>query len=651
MRHELRVCLHCGDQHSQQMAQRLHHALDIAGTVIEGKSHRYVGHRSNSKSSKLLTSLIEDYALLGDCRGAALVDRSGSLDWLCLPRFDSGACCAALLGDKGHGSWQVAPVAEIVGVSRRYLEGTLVLETEFVTSTGVVRLTDFMPPQTSESDVFRLIECLEGHVELESRLSIRFDYGSISPWIKRLDRGVRMIAGPERIDCVSDLRMEIEHHSAVSRFSLDAHQQAAFQLTWTRTQDPPSLEKNVRQTLDDTMKWWRDWSSRCTFDGLWRDEVLRSLITLKALTYAPTGGIVAAATTSLPEHIGGVRNWDYRYCWLRDATFTLYSLLIGGYTEEAKAWREWLVNAAAGNPSQLQIMYGVAGERRLTEIELDWLPGYENSRPVRTGNAAYRQHQLDVPGEIMEALHLARRYGIDPDEEAWRVQAAVLEFIDKEWSQPDEGIWEIRGPKRHFTHSKVMAWVAADRAVKDIELFGMPGDADRWMKLRDRIAAEVHVQGFNEKLGGFVQSYGSDETDASLLMLPLVGFVEASDPKMVGTLRLIEERLVSDGFVVRYRTESNVDGLPEGEGAFLLCSFWLADNYFLAGRKREARQLFERLLSLRNDVGLLAEEYDPHARRMLGNFPQAFSHVGLVNTARNLSAGGGPAEERGHEES
>jgi GH15 family glucan-1,4-alpha-glucosidase len=537
----------------------------------------------------------------------------------------------------------------IGNVSRRYLEGTLVLETEFATEVGVVRLTDFMPPQTSESDVFRLVECLEGEVELESRLSIRFDYGSISPWFKRLDRGVRMVAGPERIDFVSDMRMEIENQSASSRFTLAAHQQAAFQLTWTRTQDPPSLEKNVRQTLEDAIKWWRQWSGRCTFDGQWREEVIRSLITLKALTYAPTGGIVAAPTTSLPEHLGGVRNWDYRYCWLRDATFTLYSLLIGGYTEEAKAWREWLVNAAAGNPSQLQIMYGVAGERRLTEIELGWLPGYENSAPVRVGNAAYSQHQLDVPGEIMEALHLARRYGIDPDEEAWRVQAAVLEFLEKEWSKPDEGIWEIRGPKRHFTHSKVMAWVAADRAVKDIELFGMPGEAERWRRLRDTIHAEVHARGYSQKLSGFVQSYGSDETDASLLMLPLVGFVEATDPKMRGTLRLIEERLVSDGFVVRYRTESNVDGLPEGEGAFLLCSFWLADNYSLAGRYREARQLFERLLALRNDVGLLAEEYDPRAKRMLGNFPQAFSHVGLVNTARNLSAEGGPAEERGHE--
>jgi len=596
-----------------------------------------------------LASPIEEYALIGDCRGAGLISRSGAIEWLCLPRFDSGAFFAAILGENRHGFWQIAPTHGVVNTSRRYVKGTLVLETDLITTTGVVRLTDFMAPQTHESDVFRLVECLEGQVELQSQLCVRFDYGSILPWIRRLDRGVRMGAGPERVDCISDLRMEIEENSAISHFTLAAHEQAAFQLTWTRTQDPPPLEKNVKQALADAIQWWRDWSGRCTFEGLWRDDVVRSLITLKALTYAPTGGIVAAPTTSLPEHIGGVRNWDYRYCWLRDATFTLYSLLIGGYTEEAKAWREWLVNAAAGNPSQLQIMYGVAGERRLTEIELDWLPGYENSAPVRIGNAAYSQHQLDVPGEIMEALHLARRYGIDPDKDAWRVQAALLEFLESEWSKPDEGIWEIRGPKRHFTHSKVMAWVAADRAVKDIELFGMPGESHRWQKLRDMIHTEVLAQGYSEKLGAFVQSYGADETDASLLMLPLVGFVEATDPKMRGTLRLIEERLVSDGFVVRYRTESNVDGLPVGEGAFLLCSFWLADNYALAGRYEQARELFEKLLSLRNDVGLLAEEYDPRARRMLGNFPQAFSHVGLVNTARNLSAGGGPAMERGHE--
>lgn len=422
------------------------------------------------------------------------------------------------------------------------------------------------------------------------------------------------------------------------------------QLTWTKTHDPSPLEKNALQSLQDATQWWCEWSGRCTYQGPYREAVLQSLITLKALTYGPTGGIVAAATTSLPEHIGGVRNWDYRYCWLRDSTFTLYALLIGGYTEEARAWRKWLVNAAAGDPAQLQIMYGVAGERRLTESVLDWLPGYEGSAPVRIGNAAYNQHQLDVPGEVMETLHLARRYGLDADEDAWRVQTAVMESLETQWELPDEGIWEIRGQRQHFTHSKVMAWVAADRAVKDIEMFGMPGDAARWKRLRDNIHAEVCARGYSSRRGAFVQSYGSDETDASLLMLLLVGFIEADDPRMVGTLKFIEQQLLKDGFVVRYQTQSNVDGLPEGEGAFLLCSFWLADNYALAGKREKARQLFEMLLELRNDVGLLAEEYDPRAKRMLGNFPQAFSHVGLVNTARNLAGHGGPAEDRGHEE-
>ena len=597
-----------------------------------------------------MAARIEDYALLSDCRSAALVDRQGSIDWLCMPRFDSPAMCAALLGTAEHGHWQIAPRGRVINSRRRYRPGTMVLETELETETGTVRLTDFMPPQTGEADLFRLVECLSGSVEMESRMTLRFDYGSIRPWKTALERGIRAVAGPDCVYCVSDQRMVIDKTSAVSSFQLAAHQQAAFQLTWTKTHDPSPLEKNALQSLQDATQWWCEWSGRCTYQGPYREAVLQSLITLKALTYGPTGGIVAAATTSLPEHIGGVRNWDYRYCWLRDSTFTLYALLIGGYTEEARAWRKWLVNAAAGDPAQLQIMYGVAGERRLTESVLDWLPGYEGSVPVRIGNAAYSQHQLDVPGEVMETLHLARRYGLDPDEDAWRVQTAVMEFLETQWEQPDEGIWEIRGQRQHFTHSKVMAWVAADRAVKDIEMFGMPGDAARWKRLRDNIHAEVCARGYSSRRGAFVQSYGSDETDASLLMLPLVGFIEADDPRMVGTLGFIEQQLLKDGFVVRYQTQSNVDGLPEGEGAFLLCSFWLADNYALAGKREKARQLFEMLLELRNDVGLLAEEYDPRAKRMLGNFPQAFSHVGLVNTARNLAGRGGPAEDRGHEE-
>ncbi len=594
-----------------------------------------------------MPSLIEDYALIGDCRGAGLVDKTGSLDWLCVPRFDSPAFFAALLGTEQHGFWRIAPVGEVRKVRRAYRPGTMVLETIMELDEGVIKLIDFMPPQTREADVFRLIECISGEVAMQSELQVRFDYGSILPWIRKTERGIHAVAGPESVYCFSDQRFELSDETARCHFTIAAGQQAAFQLSWSSTYHPQPLEKHVLQTLENTTAWWTEWSGRCTYGGRWCDEVKRSLVTLKGLTFNPTGGIVAAATTSLPEHIGGSRNWDYRYCWLRDATFTLYSLLIGGYTDEAKAWREWLVNAAAGNPAQLQIMYGVAGERRLTELELDWLPGYENSRPVRIGNAAFKQHQLDVPGEIMEALHLARRYGLDPSEDAWRVQLAVMGFLESQWTEPDEGIWEMRGARRHFTHSKVMAWVAADRAVKDVELYGLPGDVERWRKLRDEIRQQVLDSGFNQKQGAFVQYYGGSEPDASLLMLPLVGFIEAADPRMVGTVKLIEERLVHDGFVDRYRTEESLDGLPQGEGAFLLCSFWLADNYALAGRKQEAQDLFTMLLSLRNDVGLLSEEYDPKQRRMLGNFPQAFSHVGLVNTARILLGTGSPSEIAG----
>ncbi len=539
-----------------------------------------------------MPSLIEDYALIGDCRGAGLVAKNGSLDWLCVPRFDSPACCAALLGTPQHGFWRIAPTSTVKSIRRSYRHGTMILETEMEVDGGVIRLIDFMPPQTREADVFRLVQGVRGEVTLNSELRLRFDYGSIVPWIRRTERGICAVAGPESVYCFSDMRMEIENETAKSNFTIAAGQQVTFQLSWASTYNPPPLEKHSLQTLENTNVWWQEWSERCTYQGEWREDVLRSLITLKGLTYGPTGGIVAAATTSLPEHIGGSRNWDYRYCWIRDATFTLYALLVGGYTEEAKAWRAWLVNAAAGNPSQLQIMYGVAGERRLTELELDWLPGYENSKPVRIGNAAFKQHQLDVPGEIMEALHLARRYGLDPSEDAWRVQLAVMEFLESQWLEPDEGIWEMRGPRRHFTHSKVMAWVAADRAVKDVEQYGLSGDATRWKQLRDTIHRQVCEQGFNSDIGAFVQYYGATEPDASLLMLPLVGFIDAKDPRMQGTVKLIEERLVTDGFVDRYRTEEALDGLPRGEGAFLLCSFWLADNYALAGRRSEARELF-----------------------------------------------------------
>ncbi len=589
---------------------------------------------------------IEEYGLIGDCRTAALVACDGSIDWLCLPRFDSDACFAALLGTAEHGRWRIAPSGAVNSTRRRYRPGTLILETEFETDTGAVRIIDFMPPQTNQVDLFRIVEGLWGEVQLHFDLTVRFDYGSILPWHQRIERGVRATAGPDSVYCRSDSWLEIHSHRMVADFVVAQGQATWFEFTWAPTHHPLPPEKNAHQTLADAQTWWEQWSNRCQYRGPWQEEVLRSLITLKALTYAPTGGIVAAPTTSLPEQIGGPRNWDYRYCWLRDATVTLYALLVGGYTQEAQAWRQWLVHAAAGNPTQLQIMYGVAGERRLTELELEWLPGYEGSRPVRIGNGAYRQHQLDVVGELMETLHLARTVGLPPDDDAWRVQQGVMEFLERDWGYPDEGIWEIRGPRRNFTHSKVMAWVAADRAVQQVEQFGLPGDPQRWRNLANEIHAQVCAQGYDPELNAFVQSYGSKEADASLLMLPLVGFLPPDDPRIVGTIEFVMDRLLCDGMLLRYRTESNVDGLPPGEGAFFLCSFWLADCLALIGRRDEARELFERLLNLRNDLGLLAEEYDLEAKRMVGNFPQAFSHVGLINTARNLSGSGGPAEHR-----
>lgn len=589
---------------------------------------------------------IEDYAMIGDCQTAALIGKNGSIDWLCFPRFDSAACFASLLGTPENGRWQIAPVGRIRDVRRRYREGTLILETDFVTEEGEVRLIDCMPPRTAAPDLVRIVEGLQGSVPMRLDLVIRFDYGSVIPWVRYIPGGIRAVGGPETLYCRSRIPLRGEDLHTVADFTVSAGERAAFHLTWCPTHQPAPEEQDPEQTVAETERWWRDWIGRCRYSGDWRELVHRSLITLKALTYAPTGGLVAAATTSLPEQIGGVRNWDYRFCWLRDATFTLYALIIGGYIEEAKAWREWLVNAVAGTPSQIQIMYGLAGERRLTELELDWLPGYENSAPVRVGNAAFQQHQLDVYGEVMDALHLARRSGLQPDENAWRVQRALLRFLETDWHKPDEGIWEVRGPQRHFTHSKVMAWVAMDRAVHAVEDFGLPGELAKWKEIRDEIHEQVCRVGFNSKVNSFVQHYDSTDPDASLLMLPLVGFLPASDPRMVGTVEYIQKTLVRDGFVERYPTRPEVDGLPPGEGAFLLCTFWLADNLALQGRYDEAREIFERLLGLCNDVGLLSEEYDPHARRLLGNFPQAFSHIGLINTARNLSRGGGPAEDR-----
>ncbi len=591
---------------------------------------------------------IEDYAMIGDCQTAALVGNDGSVDWLCFPRFDSGACFAALLGTQENGRWRIAPVSPVKMVRRRYRDGTLILETEFETEEGAVRLVDFMPPRVGAPSLYRIVEGVRGRVRMSMDLTIRFDYGSIVPWVRHLDsnRGIRAIAGPDTIYLRTGVELKGQDLTTVAEFDVAEGQRAPFELTWIPTHRPEPPMKDIEAALVSTEQFWREWSGRCTYKGPWREAVLRSLITLKGLTFTPTGGIVAAATTSLPEHIGGVRNWDYRYCWVRDATFTLLALNVGGYTQEALAWREWLVNAVAGSPEVMQIMYGVGGERRLTELELKWLRGYENSAPVRIGNAAYSQHQLDTYGEVIDALYQARKLGLPRSEESWRVKRALLKGLEHEWEKPDEGIWEMRGPRRHFTHSKVMAWVAMDRAVKFVEELGDQGDVERWRSCRDKIREQVWREGYDESLNSFVQYYGSKEVDASLLMLPLVGFVDAKHPAMRGTVELIQKRLIRDGFVDRYRTEGGVDGLPPGEGAFMLCTFWLADNLALQGRYHEGRDLFERLLSLRNDVGLLAEEYDVHAGRLVGNFPQAFSHIGLINTARNLANHGGPAERR-----
>jgi GH15 family glucan-1,4-alpha-glucosidase len=593
-----------------------------------------------------MPSRIEDYALIGDCHTAALVGRKGSIDWLCFPRFDSGACFAALLGKEEHGHWMIAPAGEVRRTERRYREGTLVLETDYETDDGEVTLIDCMPPRSQEPDLVRLVVGRRGQVRMRMQLMMRFDYGSIIPWVRRTEEGIRAVAGPDTLILRAPVDLRNVDFRTEAEFTVSKGERVPFVLMWHASHEPTPGVINAEETIAHTERWWQDWSGRCVYEGPWREAVVRSLITLKALTYAPTGGIVAAATTSLPEQLGGARNWDYRYCWVRDATFTLYALMLAGYTAEACAWREWLLRAVAGKPSQLNIMYGLAGERRLTELELDWLPGYESSSPVRIGNAACLQFQLDVYGELMDALHLARRGGLEPDENAWRVERALTQYLESVWSEPDNGIWEMRGPKRHFTHSKVMAWVALDRMVKAVERFGLQGPVERWRSLRATIHEEVCRNGFDRKRNSFVQYYGGAELDASLLMIPLVGFLPASDPRVSGTVAAIERDLMADGFVLRYRTHPDVDGLPPGEAPFLACTFWLADNFALLGRREDGLRLFERLLALRNDVGLLAEEYDPRTKRLLGNFPQAFSHIGLVNTAHNLSRALGPAADR-----
>jgi len=582
---------------------------------------------------------IEDYALIGDLQTAALVARGGSIDWLCFPRFDSGACFAALLGTPDHGRWIVAPRADAWEGPRRYHPRTLVLETEWEAETGAVRVLDFMPPRGKAPDIVRIVEGVRGHVDMFSELVVRFDYGATIPWVRRTGDGRLAVAGPDALCFRTPIEHRGENLRTIAEFTVRKGERVPFTLTWYPSNERPPRAINAEHALQDTVQYWEEWTDRCGYRGKWQEEILTSLIVLKALTYAPTGGIVAAPTTSLPEKIGGERNWDYRYCWLRDATLTLLAFLNAGYLEEARAWRVWLLRAAAGDPADLQTMYGVAGERRLTEIILDWLPGYEGSKPVRIGNAATGQFQLDVYGEVLDAFHLGRVHELEVSNEAWALQRRLLGFLEHAWKEPDEGIWEVRGPRRHFTHSKVMAWVAFDRGVQAVERFGRTGPVDRWRRIRSEIHHEVCERGFDVEINSFTQSYGSKRLDASLLMIPLVGFLPAQDARMVGTVAAIERDLVRDGLVYRYNQDAEspkVDGLPPGEGAFMPCTFWLADNFALQGRLDDAQDIFQGLLDLRTELGLLGEEWDPATQRQLGNFPQAFTHVALVNTAFNL---------------
>jgi GH15 family glucan-1,4-alpha-glucosidase len=584
---------------------------------------------------------IESYAILGDLHTAALVSKRGSVDWLAFPRFDSGACFAALLGDNSNGRWLMAPVGAPECTRRRYRGDTLILETEWETTGGTVRVIDFMPPRGEAPDVVRIVEGVSGRVEMETALRVRFDYGSIVPWVRQMGGGLRMFAGPDSLCYRSPIGLEpdddMEH---TARFTVSAGDRIPFVLTWRESHLHPPRPIDPEQALRDTETYWTEWVAHCHYDGEWRDAVIRSLATLKALTYAPTGGIVAAATTSLPEAIGGERNWDYRYCWLRDATMTLQALLYAGCTDEAKAWREWLLRAVAGDPNKMQIMYGIAGERRLTEFSLPWLSGYEGSTPVRVGNEASGQFQLDVYGELLDALHLDRSSGLSTHDVAWDLQKIVLDELESHWAEPDQSLWEMRGDPRHFVHSKVMAWVGFDRAVLAVEQFGLDGPVERWRAARDDIHAEVCAKGFDAERMTFTQSYGSPGLDASCLLIPQVGFLPPHDPRVVGTVETIAKELTHDGFVLRYETSKAGDGLRGTEGAFLACTLWLADDLHLIGQEKRARETFERVLALRNDVGLLSEEWDPKAGRQLGNTPQAFSHVPLVNTARALSTTG-----------
>jgi GH15 family glucan-1,4-alpha-glucosidase len=597
-----------------------------------------------------MSTRIEDYALIGDCTSAALVAIDGSIDWLCWPRFDSEACFAALLGTREHGRWLIAPRGK-ASTTRRYRPDTLILETCFETADGAAILVDFMPRRAANSTIVRLVIGTRGQVQMHSELILRFGYGAVVPWVSRVESGaLRAIAGPDMVVLHTPVHMRGKDLTTLGEFTIGRGETIPFVLSYSHSHLPLPQPVDANSALIDTEDFWREWIAKCRPAGSWTEAVRRSIITLKALTYGPTGGMVAAPTTSLPEQLGGQRNWDYRFCWLRDATLTLLGAMHGGYFEEAQAWREWLLRAVAGSPNQLQIMYGIGGERRLTEWEVPWLPGYENSTPVRIGNAAHTQLQLDVFGEIMDVHHQARRGGLLTNESGWDAQIEFLAHLDKVWKKPDQGIWEMRGPAQHFTYSKVMAWVAYDRAIKSAETFGLPGPVDEWRKLRDVIRDEVCEQAYDKELGIFTQAYGSKQLDANLLLLPCVGFLPVSDPRIARTIAAVEQKLLVDGFVMRYSTHEVEDALPPGEGAFLACSFWLVDAYLLQDRYDEAEALFQRLVGLCNDVGLLSEEYDPRAKRLVGNFPQAFSHLALINSAYNLTRTRKPLHQRAQDQ-
>jgi GH15 family glucan-1,4-alpha-glucosidase len=600
-----------------------------------------------------LSKPIEDYGLVANANTGALVARDGSIDWLCLPRFDGDACFAALLGDSECGYWRIAPAVDVRRVHRRYRAGTAILETTFETDEGSVTLIDCMPFTDDERfvDFIRVVRGETGRVPMRLELKLRFGYGRVVPWVRRRDYGISAVAGPDAVELRTPVELRGEDWSTIAEFSIGAGARIPFTLAYHPSHRAAREPQRYDELLESTTAQWTEWSGRCQYDRVesdhpWREAVTRSLITLKALTFSPTGGMVAAPTTSLPERLGGVRNWDYRLCWLRDATMALYSLLMSGYREEARAWRRWLLRAAAGNPRQLQILYGLSGERRLTELELPWVPGYENSSPVRLGNAASEQFQLDVPGELMDMLHVARKFDLEFSDHAWDLQKTILDQLEQDWNRPDEGIWEVRGGHKHFTFSRLMCWAAFDRAVQSVEDFGLSGPVERWRDVRQLIRDDIERNGWNEEKRSFVQAYGGSTLDASLLLIPQIGFLPADDARFCDTVAAIERELIVDGLVLRYRSDEDVDGLPGEEGAFLACSFWLADAYVMLDRYDDAVALFEHLLGLRNDLGLLAEEYDPELGRQLGNFPQAFSHIALVNTANNLASALGPATHR-----